>query len=119
MFLLLHPPPTPETNPCPDENATAQYHPYHLARCTVRYHWDMFMALHLYYCSSLQGRCTSPTAFSAKFLDMASLLKRAGGHDLKFARVEVEVAWTSITSLMALGSQLRPTVPSIVACTMA
>lgn len=41
---------------------------------------------------------------SAKVLDMAiQLLKRAGEHDVQVAGVEVEVAWTSIASLMALG----------------
>jgi hypothetical protein len=41
---------------------------------------------------------------SAKVLDMAiQLLKRAGEHDLQVAAVEVEVAWTSIASLMTLG----------------
>ncbi|TDL16333.1 clathrin-coated vesicle protein [Rickenella mellea] len=41
---------------------------------------------------------------SAKVLDMAiQLLKRAGEHDIQVAGVEVEVAWTSIASLMALG----------------
>lgn len=41
---------------------------------------------------------------SAKVLDMATqLLKRAGEHDVQVAAVEVEVAWTSIASLMTLG----------------
>jgi hypothetical protein len=41
---------------------------------------------------------------SAKVLDMAiQLLKRAGEHDVHVAAVEVEVAWTSIASLMTLG----------------
>jgi HEAT repeat-containing protein 5 len=41
---------------------------------------------------------------SAKVLDMATqLLKRASEHDLKVADVEIEIAWTSIASLMALG----------------
>jgi hypothetical protein len=41
---------------------------------------------------------------SAKVLDMAiQLLKRAGEHDVHIARVEVEVAWTAIAALMALG----------------
>ncbi|KAG8932860.1 hypothetical protein FRC02_000421 [Tulasnella sp. 418] len=41
---------------------------------------------------------------SIKVLDMATqLLKRAGEHDLAVAGVEVEVAWTCISSLMALG----------------
>jgi hypothetical protein len=39
---------------------------------------------------------------SAKVLDMAiQLLKRAGDHDVKVAGVEVEVALTSIASLMS------------------
>ncbi|KAG5643615.1 hypothetical protein DXG03_000582 [Asterophora parasitica] len=52
---------------------------------------------------------------SAKVLDMAiSLLKRAGEHDLKVAGVEVEVAWTSIASLMALGPNfVRPHLPQL------
>lgn len=41
---------------------------------------------------------------SVKALDMATqLLKRAAEHDVKVAGVEVEVAWTMIASLMALG----------------
>ncbi|KAG9014418.1 hypothetical protein FRB90_005311 [Tulasnella sp. 427] len=41
---------------------------------------------------------------SAKLFDMAiQLLKRAGEHDVAVAQVEVEVAWTLISSLMALG----------------
>ncbi|KDQ54486.1 hypothetical protein JAAARDRAFT_80176 [Jaapia argillacea MUCL 33604] len=41
---------------------------------------------------------------SAKVLDMSiQLLKRAGDHDIKVARVEVEVAWMAISSLMTLG----------------
>ncbi|KAG6836470.1 hypothetical protein H0H93_007750 [Arthromyces matolae] len=52
---------------------------------------------------------------SAKVLDMAiSLLKRASEHDLKIAAVEVEVAWTSIASLMALGPNfVRPHLPQL------
>ena len=41
---------------------------------------------------------------SAKVLDVAiQLLKRSGEHDIKVAAVEVEVAWTCISSLMGLG----------------
>jgi hypothetical protein len=41
---------------------------------------------------------------SAKVLDTAiQLLKRAGEHDVGIAGVEIEVAWTSISSLMSLG----------------
>lgn len=41
---------------------------------------------------------------SAKVFDMAvQLLKRAGDHDVKIARTEIEIAWTSIASLMTLG----------------
>ncbi|PCH43056.1 ARM repeat-containing protein [Wolfiporia cocos MD-104 SS10] len=41
---------------------------------------------------------------SAKVFDMAvQLLKRAGDHEVKIARTEVEIAWTSIASLMTLG----------------
>lgn len=41
---------------------------------------------------------------SAKVFDMAvQLLKRAGEHEVKIARIEVEIAWTSIASLMTLG----------------
>ncbi|KZW00275.1 clathrin-coated vesicle protein [Exidia glandulosa HHB12029] len=41
---------------------------------------------------------------SAKVLDVAiQLLKRSGEHDIKIAGVEVEVAWTCISSLMCLG----------------
>ena len=52
---------------------------------------------------------------SAKVLDMAiSLLKRAGEHDLKVAGIEIEVAWTSISSLMALGPNfVRPHLPQL------
>lgn len=52
---------------------------------------------------------------SAKVLDMAiQLLKRAGEHDVKVAGVEVEVAWTSIASLMSLGPNfVRPHLPQL------
>lgn len=52
---------------------------------------------------------------SAKVLDMATqLLKRAGEHDVKIASVEVEVAWTSIASLMSLGPNfVRPHLPQL------
>lgn len=52
---------------------------------------------------------------SAKVLDMATqLLKRAGEHDVKVASVEVEVAWTSIASLMSLGPNfVRPHLPQL------
>ncbi|KAJ7582455.1 clathrin-coated vesicle protein, partial [Mycena floridula] len=52
---------------------------------------------------------------SAKVLDMAiQLLKRAGEHDVKVAGVEVEVAWTLIASLMALGPNfVRPHLPQL------
>ncbi|CCM02125.1 uncharacterized protein FIBRA_04202 [Fibroporia radiculosa] len=41
---------------------------------------------------------------SARVFDMAvQLLKRAGEHEVKIARTEVEIAWTSIASLMTLG----------------
>ena len=52
---------------------------------------------------------------SAKVLDLAiQLLKRAGEHDLHVAGVEVEVAWTSIASLMALGPNfVRPHLPQL------
>ncbi|EED81460.1 predicted protein, partial [Postia placenta Mad-698-R] len=41
---------------------------------------------------------------SAKVFDMAvQLLKRAGEHEVKIACIEVEIAWTSIASLMTLG----------------
>ncbi|KDQ17281.1 hypothetical protein BOTBODRAFT_106006 [Botryobasidium botryosum FD-172 SS1] len=41
---------------------------------------------------------------SAKVLDTAiQLLKHAGEHDLSMAEIEVEIAWTSIASLMTLG----------------
>jgi HEAT repeat-containing protein 5 len=52
---------------------------------------------------------------SAKVLDMATqLLKRAGEHDVKIASVEVEVAWTSIASLMSLGANfVRPHLPQL------
>lgn len=52
---------------------------------------------------------------SAKVLDMAvQLLKRAGDHDVKIAGVEVEVAWTSIASLMSLGPNfVRPHLPQL------
>ena len=42
------------------------------------------------------------------------LLKRAGDHDVKVAGVEVEVAWTSIASLMSLGPNfVRPHLPQL------
>ncbi|KAI5895636.1 ARM repeat-containing protein [Schizophyllum commune H4-8] len=52
---------------------------------------------------------------SAKVLDMAiQLLKRAGDHDVKIAGVEVEVAWTLIAALMALGPNfVRPHLPQL------
>lgn len=52
---------------------------------------------------------------SAKVLDIAiQLLKRAGEHDLHVAGVEVEVSWTSIASLMALGPNfVRPHLPQL------
>jgi hypothetical protein len=52
---------------------------------------------------------------SAKVFDMAvQLLKRAGEHDVKVAAVEVEVAWTSIASLMSLGPNfVRPHLPQL------
>lgn len=52
---------------------------------------------------------------SAKVLDMATqLLKRAGEHEVKIASVEVEVAWTSIASLMSLGPNfVRPHLPQL------
>jgi hypothetical protein len=41
---------------------------------------------------------------SAKVLDMSiQLLKRSGDHDVKLAQVEIEIAWTCISSLMTLG----------------
>lgn len=52
---------------------------------------------------------------SAKVLDMATqLLKRAGEHDIKIASIEIEVAWTSIASLMSLGPNfVRPHLPQL------
>jgi hypothetical protein len=52
---------------------------------------------------------------SAKVLDMAiQLLKRAGDHDVSKARVEIEVAWMSIASLMSLGPNfVRPHLPQL------
>jgi HEAT repeat-containing protein 5 len=52
---------------------------------------------------------------SAKVLDMAiQLLKRAGEHDVNIARVEIEVAWNSISSLMSLGPNfVRPHLPQL------
>jgi hypothetical protein len=52
---------------------------------------------------------------SAKVLDMAiHLLKRAGDHDVNIAKVEIEVAWTSIASLMSLGPNfVRPHLPQL------
>jgi hypothetical protein len=42
------------------------------------------------------------------------LLKRAGDHDVEVAGVEVEVAWTSIASLMSLGPNfVRPHLPQL------
>lgn len=50
---------------------------------------------------------------SAKVLDMAtSLLKAAGSHDLRPARVEVAAAWTLIAALTSLGPNfVRPHLP--------
>ncbi|KAF7308406.1 Clathrin-coated vesicle protein [Mycena chlorophos] len=52
---------------------------------------------------------------SAKVLDMATtLLKRAGEHDVRVAGTEVEVAWTALAALMALGPNfVRPHLPQI------
>lgn len=51
----------------------------------------------------------------AKTLDMAiQLLKRSGDHDLKIASIEVEVAWTCITSIVSLGPNfVRPHLPQL------
>ncbi|KAJ7168806.1 clathrin-coated vesicle protein [Mycena filopes] len=52
---------------------------------------------------------------SAKVLDMAiTLLKRAGEHDVRIAGTEVEVAWTALAALMALGPNfVRPHLPQL------
>ncbi|KAF9474335.1 clathrin-coated vesicle protein [Pholiota conissans] len=52
---------------------------------------------------------------SAKVLDLATqLLKRAGEHEVKIGGVEVEVAWTLIAALMALGPNfVRPHLPQL------
>lgn len=52
---------------------------------------------------------------SAKVLDMAtSLLKAAGSHDLRPARVEVAAAWTLIAALTSLGPNfVRPHLPQL------
>lgn len=52
---------------------------------------------------------------SAKVLDMSTqLLKRAAEHDLAVAGVEIEVAWTLISSLMSLGPNfVRPHLPQL------
>jgi hypothetical protein len=52
---------------------------------------------------------------SAKVLDMAiALLKRAGEHDVRIAGTEVEVAWTALAALMALGPNfVRPHLPQL------
>ncbi|KAF7331836.1 Clathrin-coated vesicle protein [Mycena kentingensis (nom. inval.)] len=52
---------------------------------------------------------------SAKVLDMATtLLKRAGEHDVRVAGTEVEVAWTALAALMALGPNfVRPHLPQL------
>ncbi|KAJ8482572.1 hypothetical protein ONZ51_g5279 [Trametes cubensis] len=52
---------------------------------------------------------------SAKVFDMAvQILKRAGEHDVKVARIEIEIAWTCIASLMALGPNfVRPHLPQL------
>ncbi|KAK7064864.1 clathrin-coated vesicle protein [Favolaschia claudopus] len=52
---------------------------------------------------------------SAKVLDMAiAVLKRAGEHDLRVAGTEVEVAWTALAALMALGPNfVRPHLPQL------
>ncbi|OSD03664.1 ARM repeat-containing protein [Trametes coccinea BRFM310] len=52
---------------------------------------------------------------SAKVFDMAvQMLKRAGEHDVKVARIEIEIAWTCIASLMTLGPNfVRPHLPQL------
>ncbi|KAF7335365.1 Clathrin-coated vesicle protein [Mycena sanguinolenta] len=52
---------------------------------------------------------------SAKVLDMTiALLKRAGEHDVRVAGTEVEVAWTALAALMALGPNfVRPHLPQL------
>ncbi|KAI0668842.1 ARM repeat-containing protein [Trametes maxima] len=52
---------------------------------------------------------------SAKVFDMAvQILKRAGEHDVKVARIEIEIAWTCIASLMTLGPNfVRPHLPQL------
>ncbi|KAJ2921172.1 hypothetical protein H1R20_g15918, partial [Candolleomyces eurysporus] len=52
---------------------------------------------------------------SAKVLDMSTqLLKKAAEHDLAIAGVEIEVAWTLISALMALGPNfVRPHLPQL------
>ncbi|KAJ7604033.1 clathrin-coated vesicle protein [Roridomyces roridus] len=52
---------------------------------------------------------------SAKVLDMAiSLLKRSGEHDVRIGGTEVEVAWTALAALMALGPNfVRPHLPQL------
>jgi hypothetical protein len=52
---------------------------------------------------------------SAKVLDMSTqLLKRAAEHDLAVAGIEIEVAWTLISSLMSLGPNfVRPHLPQL------
>ncbi|GBE87132.1 clathrin-coated vesicle protein [Sparassis crispa] len=52
---------------------------------------------------------------SAKVFDMAvQLLKRAGEHEVKIARTEIEIAWRCIASLMTLGPNfLRAHLPQL------
>ncbi|KAF7309872.1 Clathrin-coated vesicle protein [Mycena indigotica] len=52
---------------------------------------------------------------SAKVLDMATtILKRAAEHDVRVAGTEVEVAWTTLAALMALGPNfVRPHLPQL------
>ncbi|KAI0759100.1 armadillo-type protein, partial [Fomes fomentarius] len=52
---------------------------------------------------------------SAKVYDICvQILKRAGEHDVKIARVEIEIAWTCIASLMTLGpNYVRPHLPQL------
>jgi hypothetical protein len=117
VFLLLHPPPLTENQPRCDGNAATGPDFSHLACCSIGYRLSRL---------GTRLRSSSPRFghprtlyisydISAQVLGMAiQLLKRAGDHDVKVAGVEVEVALTSIASLMSIGLKfVRPDRPQL------
>ncbi|CAA7266119.1 unnamed protein product [Cyclocybe aegerita] len=97
--------PPPVQNALAEPLVTLLSHPSHTVRVTASWALRCF-------CYSTPLRL--PKTILVVF-DMATqLLKRAGEHDLKIAGVEVEVAWTLIASLMALGPNfVRPHLPQL------